>query len=106
MHQTLNNNGGTSYHKDIWRKIMTKIHEGMSDPAFRVPATVEQAQICPKSGKLALSGVCIGPIPGEMPFIPNILQRAQFLRKCVMSMFLLRSVQNPDCFLPNTVRKK
>lgn len=58
MHQTLNNNGGTSYHKDIWRKIMTKIHEGMSDPGFQVPATVEQAQICRKSGKLALSGVC------------------------------------------------
>ncbi|MGN0158802.1 MAG: transglycosylase domain-containing protein [Brotaphodocola sp.] len=51
-------NGGTSFHKDIWRKIMTRVHEGFSDPGFSVPDSVEQASICRKSGKLAISGVC------------------------------------------------
>ena len=49
---------GTSYHKDIWRKIMTRVHEGMPDPGFTVPDSVETASICRKSGKLAIPGVC------------------------------------------------
>lgn len=51
-------NGGTSFHKLIWKKIMTRVHEGMSDPGFTVPDSIETAQICRKSGKLAVSGVC------------------------------------------------
>ena len=51
-------NGGTSFHKDIWRKIMTRVHDGLSDPGFTVPDSVERASICRKSGKLAISGVC------------------------------------------------
>ena len=37
---------------------MTKVHEGLSDPGFPVPDSVETAQICRKSGKLAIPGVC------------------------------------------------
>lgn len=51
-------NGGTSFHKDIWRKIMTRVHDGLNDPGFDVPSSVERASICRKSGKLAISGVC------------------------------------------------
>lgn len=51
-------NGGTSFHKAIWRKIMTRVHEGMSDPGFTVPDSIETAEICRKSGKLAVSGIC------------------------------------------------
>lgn len=51
-------NGGTSFHKAIWRKIMTRVHQGMSDPGFAVPDSIETAQICRKSGKLAVTGVC------------------------------------------------
>lgn len=51
-------NGGTSFHKDIWRNIMNRVHEGYSDPGFEVPDSVESAEICRKSGKRAVSGVC------------------------------------------------
>ncbi|MDW2796838.1 transglycosylase domain-containing protein [Clostridium boliviensis] len=51
-------NGGASFHKAIWRKIMTRVHEGKSDPGFPVPDSIETAQICRKSGKLAVTGVC------------------------------------------------
>lgn len=51
-------NGGTSFHKKIWRQIMTRVHEGMSDPGFTPPDSIETAQICRKSGKLPVSGVC------------------------------------------------
>ena len=55
----------TSFHKDIWRKIMTKIHEGLADPGFTMPDSVETAQICRKSGKLAVAGVCSGDPRGN-----------------------------------------
>lgn len=48
----------TSYHKIIWRKIMTRIHEGLADTGFEVPASVEQAAVCRKSGMLPSPGVC------------------------------------------------
>lgn len=51
-------NGGTKFHKALWRKIMTRVHEGMSDPGFPVPDSIETAQICRKSGKLPLTDVC------------------------------------------------
>ncbi len=51
-------NGNTSFHKAIWRKIMTRLHEGLADPGFEVPDSVETAEICRKSGKLAIPGVC------------------------------------------------
>lgn len=49
-------NGGTGFHKDIWRKIMTKIHEGKTDPGFNKPEDIVEAQVCRKSGKLPTSG--------------------------------------------------
>lgn len=51
-------NGNTSFHKAIWRKIMTRIHEDLADPGFEVPESIETAEICRKSGKLAIPGVC------------------------------------------------
>ena len=51
-------NGNTSFHKAIWRKIMTRLHENLADPGFEVPDSVETADICRKSGKLAIPGVC------------------------------------------------
>lgn len=59
LNQKLSSNTeGTSYHKDIWKRIMTRVHEGYSDPGFPVPDSIETASICRKSGKLAISGVC------------------------------------------------
>ena len=50
--------GETSFHKDIWKKIMDRVHEGLSDPGFSKPANIMSAQICRKSGKLAVTGLC------------------------------------------------
>ena len=48
----------TSYHKAIWKNIMTRVHEGLADTGFPVPSSVETAQVCRKSGMLASPGVC------------------------------------------------
>ena len=52
------NNGGTNYHKRIWNRIMTRIHDGMDDPGFLRPADIVEAEVCRKSGKLPVAGVC------------------------------------------------
>lgn len=57
--------GGTSYHKVIWRKIMTRIHEGLSETDFAVPDSVEKVEICRKSGKLPIPGVCSADPRGD-----------------------------------------
>ncbi len=50
--------GTTSYHKDIWKKIMDRVHEGLENKEFPVPASVSRSYVCRKSGKLAVWGVC------------------------------------------------
>lgn len=50
--------GGTSYHKDIWKKIMDRVHEGLENTGFEVPAGITKSYVCRKSGKLAVWGVC------------------------------------------------
>jgi penicillin-binding protein 1A len=49
-------NGGTGFHKDIWKKIMSRVHEGLSDPGFTKPADIVEAEVCRKSGKLPIRG--------------------------------------------------
>lgn len=48
----------TSYHKKIWRKIMTRVHDGMADVGFEKPDTIQAVQVCRKSGLLPNPGVC------------------------------------------------
>lgn len=61
-------NGGTSFHKAIWRKIMNRVHENLSDPGFSVPDSVTTAEICRKSGKLAIPGVCTNDPRGNATY--------------------------------------
>ena len=48
----------TSYHKKIWRKIMTQVHEGLADVGFHMPDSIEAVQVCRKSGMLPSPGIC------------------------------------------------
>ena len=49
-------NGGTSFHKNIWKNIMTKVHEGLENVAFEQPEGIVEVEVCRKSGKLPHSG--------------------------------------------------
>lgn len=48
----------TSFHKQIWKKIMTRVHEGLADTGFTIPSSIETAEVCVKSGMLPSPGVC------------------------------------------------
>lgn len=50
--------GNTSFHKDIWKKIMDRVHEGLENTGFPIPEGISRQQVCIKSGKLAVAGLC------------------------------------------------
>lgn len=46
------------YHKQIWQKVMARIHEDKVDIGFEQANDLEIATICSKSGQLAVKDVC------------------------------------------------
>ncbi len=49
---------GQEYHKDIWERVMERIHEDLEDIGWAVNDDIVSATICSKSGLLAVDGVC------------------------------------------------
>ena len=43
-------------HKNLWKKVMTRIHEGLPDKDFDMPASVEKISICEETGLLPRAG--------------------------------------------------
>ena len=41
------------FHKNLWKKVMTRIHEGLPYQDFTMPANIVQATVCSESGLLA-----------------------------------------------------
>lgn len=57
-----------SYHESMWSKIMTRINEAKNyteDIGFPVPDSIITAQVCSKSGKLAVDGICTNDQEGN-----------------------------------------
>lgn len=62
----------TSFHLDIWRKIMNRIHADLPYKEFELSGSIEKKTICTQSGKLAVSSCpavteyfAAGTIPDE-----------------------------------------
>lgn len=102
--QSLSGNGGTSFHKAIWRKIMDRAHEGLSDPGFVIPDSIETAQICRKSGKLAVSGVCSEDPRGSAVYTEYFAKGTVPTEVCdkhVSVTVCAESGKRPTAFCPN-----
>jgi penicillin-binding protein 1A len=48
----------TTYSKIIWKAVMSRIHENLEYKDFTKPSGIVTKQVCKKSGKLAIPGVC------------------------------------------------
>ncbi len=57
--------GETRYHLNIWREVMSRIHEELSNKSFDMPSNITSATVCAASGKLPISGVCDGMMTTE-----------------------------------------
>lgn len=59
------NSDASSYHKKLWATIMTRIHENLQYKSFQMPSNLVEVEVCSKSGKLAIPGVCDMSIEGN-----------------------------------------
>lgn len=50
--------GQTNSPKNLWRSVMSRIHEGLEYKDFTQPDGIVTATVCKKSGKLAVEGLC------------------------------------------------
>lgn len=51
-------NGRTGYPKDIWKAVMSRIHEDLPYKDFTEPDDIIKVTICKESGKLPIDGIC------------------------------------------------
>jgi len=49
---------GQTYQKDIWKRVMERIHKFLPDIGWKTNSDIVTAKICSKSGLLAIDGVC------------------------------------------------
>ena len=56
----------TTFTKNLWRAVMSRIHEDMEYESFTVPDGIVQASVCTKSGLLPIDGVCSNDPRGSM----------------------------------------
>lgn len=51
-------NGERNLSKTLWRAVMSRIHEDLSNESFTKPSGLVTATVCSKSGKLPIAGIC------------------------------------------------
>lgn len=66
--QEIPDSNNVKYHKEIWKTIMQRVHNGLPDTGFKAPAGIVSKTICSKSGKLAIEGVCDSDPRGNMTY--------------------------------------
>lgn len=54
------NNSEKNLAKVLWRAVMQRVHEDLPNQTFPIPADIVQVEICTRSGKLPVAGVCDG----------------------------------------------
>ena len=97
-------NGGTSFHKTIWKNIMTRVHENLPDPGFAIPESIETSVICRKSGKLAVNGVCDHDPRGNATYTEYFAKGTVPMEVCdkhVVVTVCSASGQRPNEFCPD-----
>lgn len=52
------NDSESGISKTLWRNIMERVHENLPNEQFAVPEGIVQAQVCSRSGKLPIPGLC------------------------------------------------
>lgn len=75
------NNGGTAFHKNIWRKIMQTIHTSLKDTKFDKPSGIIEKRVCRKSGLLASDG-CKRDLRGDCTYTEYFVDGTQPRTKC------------------------
>jgi penicillin-binding protein 1A len=73
-----------SFNRVIWRTIMERIHieKGLEKKTFTMPNSIVTANICEKSGKLAVEGLCDHYIGGNTVRVEYFAKGSEPTEKC------------------------
>lgn len=55
-HKLSSKGGETSYHKRIWKQVMSRIHENLENKSFTMPDSITSAAVCSGVRQAADSG--------------------------------------------------
>lgn len=72
----------TVYSKNIWRQVMSRIHEGLEYKDFTMPSGIVQVTVCSKSGLLPIDGVCNCDPRGSMLYTEYFAEGTQPTETC------------------------
>ena len=72
----------TVYSKNIWREVMSRIHEGLEYKDFTMPSGIVQVTVCSKSGLLPIEGVCDHDPRGSMLYTEYFAEGTQPTETC------------------------
>lgn len=59
------NSNANSYHKKLWATVMNRIHAELQYKSFKMPNSLIEVEVCSKSGKLPVPGVCDTTVEGN-----------------------------------------
>lgn len=73
-----------TFNRVIWRTIMERVHIelGLEKKTFTMPNTIVTANICTKSGKLAVEGLCNHYIDGDSTRVEYFAKGTEPTEKC------------------------
>ena len=77
------NNGGTTFHKTIWRRIMNTIHTSLPKVEFEKPPAIITRKVCRKSGLLATDGCDLDP-RGKASYTEYFIDGTQPRTRCTL----------------------
>lgn len=77
------NNGGTTFHKTIWRRIMNTVHTTLPKVEFEKPPAIIARKVCRKSGLLATDGCDLDP-RGKASYTEYFLDGTQPRTRCTL----------------------
>ncbi|MCR4674213.1 MAG: PBP1A family penicillin-binding protein [Lachnospiraceae bacterium] len=72
----------TVYSKNIWREVMSRIHENLEYKDFTKPSGIVQVAVCSKSGLLPVDGVCNCDPRGSMVYTEYFAEGTQPTETC------------------------
>ncbi len=52
--------------QNLWKSIMSRVHENLDNKTFEKPADIVEVQICTQSGKLPIPGLCDATLTTEL----------------------------------------
>jgi penicillin-binding protein 1A len=72
----------TLYTKQLWKSVMSRLHEGLEYKDFTVPSDIVTKSVCKKSGLLPLENICSNDQRGSMVYDEYFISGTEPTTEC------------------------